>query len=126
MFVTMRLGLKDPSFPTTPTNFVTVQKYHVKFTRADGGPVPASFDGGAMFTVTESHTSSGPIVLVPAQAIVADFLQTFKEFPPRAKAASFSIDQAMEKLMPRDTAPAPRETRRQPVKTARHEMETAQ
>ena len=42
-------------------------------------------------------------LLIPAQAIVAEFLKTFKEFPPRAKAASFSIDQAMEKLMPKDT-----------------------
>ena len=37
-------------------------------------------------------------VLVPTQAIVAEFLETFKEFPPRQKAASFSIDQVVEKL----------------------------
>jgi arylsulfatase len=37
-------------------------------------------------------------LLVPAQAYVGKFLQTFKEFPPRQKAASFSIDQALEKL----------------------------
>ena len=36
-------------------------------------------------------------LLVPAQAIVSEFLQTFKEFPPRQKPASFSIDQALEK-----------------------------
>jgi arylsulfatase len=36
--------------------------------------------------------------LVPAQAYVAQFLETFKEFPPRQKAASFSIDQVMEML----------------------------
>jgi len=36
--------------------------------------------------------------LVPAQAFVAKFLETFREFPPRQKAASFSIDQVMEKL----------------------------
>jgi arylsulfatase len=36
-------------------------------------------------------------LLVPAQAIVAQFLQTFKDFPPRQKPASFSIDQALEK-----------------------------
>jgi arylsulfatase len=36
-------------------------------------------------------------LLVPAQQIVAEFLQTFKEFPPRQKPASFSIDQALEK-----------------------------
>ncbi len=39
-------------------------------------------------------------LLVPAQAMVAEFLKTFEEFPPRAKAASFSISQVMDKLMP--------------------------
>jgi arylsulfatase len=37
-------------------------------------------------------------MLVPAQAYVGRFLETFKEFPPRQKAASFSLDQVMEKL----------------------------
>jgi arylsulfatase len=39
-------------------------------------------------------------LLVPAQAYVGQFLQTFQEFPPRQKAASFSLDQVMEKLAP--------------------------
>jgi len=39
-------------------------------------------------------------LLVPAQTYVAGFLETFKEFPPRQKAASFSLDQVMEKLAP--------------------------
>jgi arylsulfatase A-like enzyme len=37
-------------------------------------------------------------VLVPAQSLVAQHLQTFQEFPPRQKPGSFSVDQAMEKL----------------------------
>ena len=37
-------------------------------------------------------------VIVPAQAYVAKFLATFKDYPPRQKAASFSIDQVMEIL----------------------------
>ena len=37
-------------------------------------------------------------LLVPAQAYVAKFLETFKEFPPTQKAASFSLDQVMSKL----------------------------
>jgi len=37
-------------------------------------------------------------LLVPAQTYVGDFLETFKEYPPRQKAASFSLDQVMEKL----------------------------
>ncbi len=36
-------------------------------------------------------------LLVPAQAIVGEFLKTFQEFPPRQKPASFSIDQALDK-----------------------------
>ena len=39
-------------------------------------------------------------LLVPAQAYVAEFLETFKEFPPRQKAASFTIDRALEALTP--------------------------
>ncbi len=39
-------------------------------------------------------------LLVPAQAYVGNFLATFQEFPPRQKAASFSLDQVMEKLAP--------------------------
>jgi arylsulfatase len=37
-------------------------------------------------------------MLVPAQAYVGQFLKTFKEYPPRQKAASFSLDQVIEKL----------------------------
>jgi arylsulfatase len=37
-------------------------------------------------------------LLVPAQAYVAKFLQTFVEFPPSQKAASFSLDQVMKTL----------------------------
>jgi arylsulfatase A-like enzyme len=37
-------------------------------------------------------------LLVPAQTYVGDFLATFKEFPPRQKAASFSLDQVVAKL----------------------------
>jgi hypothetical protein len=32
------------------------------------------------------------------QGIVGEFLQTFKEYPPRAKAASFTVDEALEAL----------------------------
>jgi hypothetical protein len=35
---------------------------------------------------------------VPAQAIVAEFLGTFKEFPPRQKPASFSVGDALSHL----------------------------
>ena len=37
-------------------------------------------------------------VLVPAQALVAQHLVSFQQFPPRQKPGSFSVEQAMEKL----------------------------
>lgn len=36
--------------------------------------------------------------LVPAQAFVARWLTSFKEFPPRMKPASFSLDQVMTQM----------------------------
>ena len=38
-------------------------------------------------------------LLVPAQEYVGAFLATFQEFPPRQKAASFSLEQVMEQLL---------------------------
>jgi arylsulfatase A-like enzyme len=37
-------------------------------------------------------------LLVPAQAYVGQFLATFKDYPQRQKAASFNMDEVMEKL----------------------------
>ena len=37
-------------------------------------------------------------VLVPAQAVVAKFLSTFKEFPQRQAVGSFSLDKVMEQM----------------------------
>ena len=36
-----------------------------------------------------------------AQPRVGEWLESFKEFPPRARAASFSVDQVVEALMPK-------------------------
>jgi arylsulfatase len=35
---------------------------------------------------------------VPAQAVVAQFIATFREFPPRQRPSSFSVDQIMEEM----------------------------
>jgi hypothetical protein len=35
---------------------------------------------------------------VPAQTFVGEFLETFVAYPPRQKAASFSLERVMEKL----------------------------
>ena len=37
-------------------------------------------------------------LLVPAQAYVRGFMETFRDYPPRQKAASFSLDKVMETL----------------------------
>ena len=38
-------------------------------------------------------------LFVPAQQMVGQFLATFKEFPPRQKAASFTVDQVLTQLV---------------------------
>jgi len=48
-------------------------------------------------TYWDWYISKGYMIMA-AQALVSGFLGTFKEFPPRQKAASFTIDQAMEKM----------------------------
>jgi arylsulfatase A-like enzyme len=37
-------------------------------------------------------------LLVPAQAYVGNFISTFKDFPPRQKAASFNLDEVLKKM----------------------------
>jgi arylsulfatase A-like enzyme len=41
---------------------------------------------------------SQPYLIFAAQAATVKFLDTFKQFPPRQRAASFSIDQAVDKM----------------------------
>ncbi|MBV1848901.1 arylsulfatase [Catellatospora sp. NEAU-YM18] len=38
-------------------------------------------------------------LVLAGQKLVGDFMSTFSEFPPRQKAASFTVDQVMEKIM---------------------------
>jgi arylsulfatase len=45
-------------------------------------------------------------IALASQTIVTDFVKTFKEFPPRQKSASFTIDQALEKMTAAATATA--------------------
>ncbi|MCY1035027.1 arylsulfatase [Corallococcus sp. BB11-1] len=44
-------------------------------------------------------------MMVPAQQVVARFLSTFREFPPRQHPASFSVDQVVAKLENASSAP---------------------
>ena len=48
-------------------------------------------------TYYDWYISKGYMIMA-AQALVQPFLATFKEFPPRQKAASFTLDQALEKM----------------------------
>ena len=74
--VQFSLGLKDPgpsTSPSTPTqnNFITVNRYHVRYTRSDGRntegvDVPYAFDGA--FTVTVSGDTTAGFILVRNQA----------------------------------------------------------
>jgi len=43
-------------------------------------------------------TLENAYLVIAASTVVGEFLKTFKDFPPRQKAASFTIDQAMEKM----------------------------
>ena len=67
--VTLTLAMKDATSPTGPTtaNFITINRYHVRFTRADGRntpgvDVPHGFDGA--FTATVSDEATIPFELV--------------------------------------------------------------
>jgi arylsulfatase len=40
-------------------------------------------------------------LVVPAQAIVARWLSTLKEFPIRQRPASFNLDSVVERMMPK-------------------------
>ena len=58
-------------------------------------------------------------LLIPAQAMVGEFLKTFQEFPPRQKPASFNVTDALEKARKQQESmaakPAPETTKKQPV-----------
>lgn len=76
--VTFRLLLKDPGSPTVPNvattnNFITVNRYRVEYTRADGQnrpgiDVPYAWDGAFTVTVRAEGTTEASFVLVRIQA----------------------------------------------------------
>jgi len=54
------------------------------------------FENGDEAMFYQKWQADRMFVLVPAQAIVGEFLKTFQDFPPRQKPSSFSIDDALE------------------------------
>jgi hypothetical protein len=73
--VTLRLALKDATSLTAPTpnNEITINSYHVTYTRADGRntpgvDVPFAFDGAVTGTVKSGALLNLQFVIVRAQA----------------------------------------------------------
>jgi arylsulfatase len=44
-------------------------------------------------------------LLIPAQAFAAQWLESFKEFPPRQKPPSFNLDEVMQEMAEQQAAP---------------------
>ena len=64
--------------------------YNLRADPFERGPESAAYDW--------TYFAPRGFVIVPAQAVVASWIQSFKEFPIRQKPASFNIDQVMEQL----------------------------
>lgn len=58
-------------------------------------PYEYSIDGSAYY---DGFMMSHAFLILPSVAKVSAYLQTYKDFPPRQRPASFSIDQVIEKL----------------------------
>jgi arylsulfatase A-like enzyme len=83
--------------PKTPIgvwqgNFTKLRAPNLYNLRAD------PFERGTDSVLYGDWMAHRAFLFVPAQAIVARYLESFKDFPPRAKAASFSVSDAMEKI----------------------------
>ena len=57
------------------------------------------FEFGPSSTFYSDWFTHRSYLFVPAQVVVANWLGSFKDFPPRAKAASFTVSDAMDKIM---------------------------
>jgi arylsulfatase len=64
--------------------------YNLRADPFERGPESAAYDW--------SYFVPRGFIMVPAQAVVAKWLETFKEFPIRQKPASFNLDEVMRKL----------------------------
>lgn len=69
--VQFTLASKDPGAATSSSNFITINRYRVRYTRSDGRnvegvDVPYSFDGA--FTLTVAGNATGGFTLVRVQA----------------------------------------------------------
>jgi arylsulfatase len=58
------------------------------------------FEEGDSSILYDDWMAHRMFVLVPAQALVAEWLKSFQEFPVRQKPSSFNLDEVMRKLTP--------------------------
>jgi hypothetical protein len=70
--VTFTLATKDPGVATSPQNFITIDRYRVRYLRTDGRntegvDVPYGFDGAFTATVGSSTTAGFTLVRVQAK-----------------------------------------------------------
>ncbi len=84
------IGIEVWREPFIPTRFP-----YVVDLRAD--PYERAMKPGASYEY-EKWLSERMFLFVPAQSVVANFLKTFKEFPPRQKPGSFSVNQALDTM----------------------------
>jgi arylsulfatase len=56
------------------------------------------FERGSESMLFGNWQAHRAFLFVPAQAVVARYVESFKEFPPRAKAASFTVSDVMDKI----------------------------
>src|SRR5262249_4177104 len=58
------------------------------------------FERGDQSIFYDKWMADRAFLLVPAQALAAKWLESFKEFPIRQKPASFKLDEVVESFMP--------------------------
>jgi len=85
----------DNGFAVWNTTFTSNRAPFVTDLRAD--PFEEASVRGATMYYDKWHFQRS-YVMVPAAAFVGQFLKTFEEFPPRSKAASFSIGDALSTI----------------------------
>jgi hypothetical protein len=102
--VTLRVAMVDPTNPVGPTttNFITVNKYHVRYIRNDGKnvqgvDVPFEFDAAATLTIgLASDTLAITLVRAQAKGVspLSDLVGTNGHILTQAEVTIFGTDQA--------------------------------
>jgi arylsulfatase len=87
-------GEVGPEFPLGPwqSEFTKLRAPVLYNLRAD------PFERGSASILYGKWMADRAFLVVPAQAAAARWLESFKEFPPRQKPASFNLDEVMRKM----------------------------